>query len=36
MITTETLARFKRYKRMLRFSKFTAAFAITHRFRFAK
>ena len=36
MITTETLARFKRYKHGLRFSKFTAAFAITHRFRFAK
>ena len=35
MITTETLARFARFKRRLRFSTFTAAFAIPHRFRFA-
>ena len=36
MITTETLARFTRYKHGLRFSKFTTVFAITHRFRSAK
>lgn len=35
MITTETLARFARFKRRLRFSTFTAAFAIPHRLRFA-